>query len=248
MHYYKRNIGNYRRRTQHLSLLEHGIYNQMIDQYYLDEHALPADENRLFRMLSIKTKSEKNAARNVIADFFTLDGEFLTHPDCQKNVEAYQSLCQRNQQNAKAPRKPVASQSLASGKPEESASGLTNNQEPITNNQKQSSSQKTKFSDDDLKTAKLMFSLIKDLNSSAKEPNFSKWADTIRLMRERDSRTHNEINDLFLWANNDAFWKTNILSPETLRKQWDKLTIKKGQTVVEKHDLSNKDYGTMRML
>ncbi|VDZ89240.1 protein YfdO [Lelliottia amnigena] len=46
-------------------------------------------------------------------------------------------------------------------------------------------------------------------------------------MRVQDNRTHYEICDLFQWANRDEFWKDNILSPSSLRKQWDQLTTKR---------------------
>ena len=75
--------------------------------------------------------------------------------------------------------------------------------------------------------ARFIWGKIQQLNPKHKEPNLDKWADTVRLMRERDKRAHKEICELFAWANNDEFWGANILSPATLRKQWDKLTIKK---------------------
>lgn len=83
-----------------------------------------------------------------------------------------------------------------------------------------------KFSEDDLMTAHRMHSMILELNSNAKEPNFDSWADTIRLMRERDNRSINDIMDTFTFANNDDFWQDNILSPLKLRKHFDKLQIK----------------------
>lgn len=89
------------------------------------------------------------------------------------------------------------------------------------------SSSAKKFTDDDLKCAKYILSLCKKLKSDFKA-NLDKWADTIRLMRERDKRTHREICELFKWANEDSFWQTNILSPTKLRQQWDKLYIKRG--------------------
>jgi hypothetical protein len=75
--------------------------------------------------------------------------------------------------------------------------------------------------------AEHIFSLIKTLNPNHKQPNLESWANDIRLMVERDSRTTTEIRDLFEWANKHHFWKTNILSPATLRKQWDKLVIQR---------------------
>jgi len=87
-----------------------------------------------------------------------------------------------------------------------------------------------KFSDEDRAMAVWMFEeKIKPLYPKQKPPNYDQWAEVIRKLREIDERTLPEIKALFEWANNDTFWRTNILSPETLRKQWDKLAIKQSQ-------------------
>ena len=65
------------------------------------------------------------------------------------------------------------------------------------------------------------------MNASLSEPKWVEWANTIRLMRLQDKRTHYEICELFKWANEDDFWQENILSPSKLRKQWDPLTTKR---------------------
>ena len=85
------------------------------------------------------------------------------------------------------------------------------------------------FSENDLKLADFMYAKIQQLNPGHKKPNLDKWANTIRLIRERDNKTHNDIESLFTWANNNNFWKTNILSPAKLRDQWDTLTIQRQQ-------------------
>lgn len=77
------------------------------------------------------------------------------------------------------------------------------------------------------KTSRFIFEKIKELNPKQKEPNYKTWNRTIRLMVERDNRTETEIRELFEWSNKHYFWKTNILSPDALRKQWDKLIIQK---------------------
>lgn len=79
----------------------------------------------------------------------------------------------------------------------------------------------------DVQTAKFIFGLIQSLSPKHKPPNFDSWANDVRLMRERDHRTDDEIRSLFSWANRHHFWKTNILSPATLRKQWDKLDVQR---------------------
>ncbi len=79
-------------------------------------------------------------------------------------------------------------------------------------------------------TAEFIFNLILTLNPKHRAPNLDTWANDIRLMCERDGRTTDEIRALFEWANKHHFWKTNILSPATLRKQWDKLVIQRQNT------------------
>ena len=95
------------------------------------------------------------------------------------------------------------------------------------NFQPRTKAKKNVFSNDDLKAAEWIFHLIRKLNPSFKEPKFESWANDIRLMRERDNRTHKDICELFHWANQDRFWSVNILSPATLRAKWDQLSMKR---------------------
>ena len=99
------------------------------------------------------------------------------------------------------------------------------------------------YTDDDLKVANWIFGLIKHLSPNAKTPNLANWANEIRLMRERDKRTHKDICELFKWANQDSFWATNILSPAKLREKWDQLDIKRQscQAVKRKESFTEKN-------
>lgn len=67
---------------------------------------------------------------------------------------------------------------------------------------------------------------IRKNNSKFKEPNLQKWADDFRLMIDRDKRTVEQIVNLIDWCQEDNFWKSNILSPAKLRKQYDQLVMK----------------------
>lgn len=58
----------------------------------------------------------------------------------------------------------------------------------------------------------------------AKVPgSLEEWANTFRLMRERDGRTHERIVAVIRWATADQFWKSNILSAAKLREKFDTL-------------------------
>ena len=87
-----------------------------------------------------------------------------------------------------------------------------------------------KFSDEHLLTAKGMFKLILKVAEKTKEPNFEKWANEIRIMCEQDNLTIEEVQQVFKWANNDAFWQANILSPSSLRKHFAKLHAEKNKS------------------
>lgn len=82
---------------------------------------------------------------------------------------------------------------------------------------------KFKFDSEDIRFAEEMHKKIQQTNPSAPKPNFENWANTIRLMRERDGLTHKDMWLTFSWANGDHFWYQNIESPTKLRKHFSRL-------------------------
>ncbi|AOY88630.1 replication protein O [Marinobacter salinus] len=59
-------------------------------------------------------------------------------------------------------------------------------------------------------------------------PNFSRWANTIRLMREQDGREHRHIRVLWDWARqHEKFWAANVQSPDKLREKWSQLAMQR---------------------
>ena len=97
----------------------------------------------------------------------------------------------------------------------------------IKNYKEDTSSSKLKFETHHLQLAKLLFKEMKKNNPEVKEPNFDNWANTFRLMMERDNRQGKEIQDMILFSQQHDFWHKNILSPTSLRKQFDRLTLEK---------------------
>ena len=101
---------------------------------------------------------------------------------------------------------------------------------------------------EDLRCAEWLFSEVQRIAPSAKQPAWAGWANDIRLMRERDGRTHKEIAQLFKWACNDSFWQGNVLCPSTLRDKWTQLDIKRNKQAAApasgkpKIDMNNTDW------
>ncbi|MET4863869.1 replication protein [Morganella psychrotolerans] len=82
---------------------------------------------------------------------------------------------------------------------------------------------------DDLKAAQWIYCKVQIICPSAQEPTWHGWANDIRLMRQIDGRTHEEICRLFQWANKDPFWCSNVLCPAKLREKWGTLVIQSQQ-------------------
>jgi hypothetical protein len=99
-----------------------------------------------------------------------------------------------------------------------------------------------KFTAEDRGLAELHRDLILAVNPSAKTPeNLDKWADSYRLMRERDRRDPVRTAEILRWIFTDPTcwpgWKTNILSADKFREKYDKLNMQMGQKPVEKKPL-----------
>ncbi len=131
MHYYTFNIGDYRRDTSFLTLLEHGIYRQLLDTYYLNETPLPNDEEWIMRSHSVRTADEQRALQNVLRDFFVLQDDGWHHRGCEKVIATYKDKSAKASKSAKARWEananalPTQSERYANHKP------ITNNHKPI---------------------------------------------------------------------------------------------------------------------
>jgi uncharacterized protein YdaU (DUF1376 family) len=101
MHYYEHNIGDYRKDTSHLSLLEHGIYRQLIDSYYLSESPLTKDLEKLMRTHSIRSAEEMLSFSNVLSDFFELTEEGYIHKRCDQTIAEYHGKSEKARASAK---------------------------------------------------------------------------------------------------------------------------------------------------
>ena len=101
MHYYQHNIADYRKDTTHLTLLEHGCYRQLLDQFYLDETPLPLEEDKLFRLFNARSEDEKNAIRNVINDFWTKTEDGFIQGRSKTEIDGYKERIEVATKSAK---------------------------------------------------------------------------------------------------------------------------------------------------
>lgn len=79
------------------------------------------------------------------------------------------------------------------------------------------------FSSSDSDVANKIWQAVREAFPNSKPPAMGPWANTVRLMVERDGKTHGQILELFTWANRHSFWSANIRSPHRLREKWEQL-------------------------
>lgn len=62
--------------------------------------------------------------------------------------------------------------------------------------------------------------------NGSNRPDIKKsWRDAARLLLDKDGRTEKQVATAIDWCQNDEFWRSNILSMPTLRKQYDRLRL-----------------------
>jgi len=102
MHYYTFNVGDYRRDTSHLTLLEHGAYRQLLDTYYLSEKPISSNHANVMRTHSARTAEEVLAVENILAEFFLLTENGYIHKCCDRNIAEYRKKSDKAKESAKS--------------------------------------------------------------------------------------------------------------------------------------------------
>ena len=97
--------------------------------------------------------------------------------------------------------------------------------------------QKVSFKKSHYALALTMYHNLLAINESFKKPDLAKWANEFRLMEEMDGRTLEKMdNFLDLLATSDErmweFWRGNILSPTSMRRNYDKVVAQYRRDIV----------------
>ncbi|MCK9601852.1 MAG: hypothetical protein M0R06_22600 [Sphaerochaeta sp.] len=114
--------------------------------------------------------------------------------------------------------------------PKRYAQSETETDNSITETDQDSSSQATQGypqDSDEYRLSCLLRSLILSNRPTAKVPqNLQPWCKQFDLILRVDKRSPPEVEAVIEWCQRDPFWRSNILSPSKLRKQFDRLALK----------------------
>jgi uncharacterized protein YdaU (DUF1376 family) len=87
-------IDAYRRKTRHLSTLEHGAYRLLMDEYMADRRPLPNDDRALAGIVKLPLLEWLIIAPTIRA-FFRKRGDFLHHDRCDQELDAQDAKSKR---------------------------------------------------------------------------------------------------------------------------------------------------------
>ncbi|EHU2499057.1 DUF1376 domain-containing protein [Acinetobacter baumannii] len=100
MHYYERNIGDYYRKAGRLNILQHGVYNLLMDACY-DRESFPTLEEAI-EWVWAETEEEIDAVKFVLKKFFKLneDGVYIQN-HIKGELEKYRAFLAKQAENGK---------------------------------------------------------------------------------------------------------------------------------------------------
>jgi uncharacterized protein YdaU (DUF1376 family) len=95
MNYYERFMGDYGKKTARLTMIEHGAYTLLLDEYYSTEAPLPEPYAELYRIARAMSKEEQAAVRKIADLHFPVANDGLRHnaradeeiPKARKRIE-----------------------------------------------------------------------------------------------------------------------------------------------------------------
>lgn len=120
MNFYKHHIGDYAKKTVHLSLLEHGAYLLMLHAYYGTEKPLPVEA--LYRITHAHTKAERAAVDSVAAQFWKKTDAGLVNGRAFEELEIAVVQVSAARENGKRGGRPKITQRVSENNPVSSES------------------------------------------------------------------------------------------------------------------------------
>lgn len=138
MHYFKKNIGDYAKKTGRLSMLQHGAYTLLIDSCY-DRERFPTLEDAI-EWTWASSKEELEAVEFVLRRFFVLEDGVYVQSRIKEEIAEYHAKSSTNKRIAEdreAKRKATnttRTRNVHASSPD--VHEAPPNQEPVTNNYK----------------------------------------------------------------------------------------------------------------
>ena len=133
MHFYQFHIGDYKSHTHHLSVIEDLAYRRLLDHYYL--HEAPIKQRDIARQIGMRDHEQE--VLTVLDEFFVSTEQGYVNPRADEEISKYRKFSEDGKKGA-AKRWQKGGNGEANSPPNATPIA-TNNQEPITKNQRKPS-------------------------------------------------------------------------------------------------------------
>lgn len=114
-------------------------------------------------------------------------------------------------------------------RPQQQSNNINKNDKNVKNDKKEYS-----LNSNEYRLAEYLYNHIKKNNPNHREVNLQSWAKDMDLLLRIDKRPVEEVKAIIEYCQNDVFWHTNILSASKLRKQYDRLNLKRKEVIKPK--------------
>ncbi|MGM0614755.1 MAG: YdaU family protein [Pseudomonadota bacterium] len=95
-------IGDFAKKTMHLTHEERGIYLSLLMRYYDTEAPLPPDTEAVARLVCARNADAMRVVCDVLSEFFTLHDDGWHNERADEEIQAYQSKREKARNSAKA--------------------------------------------------------------------------------------------------------------------------------------------------
>ena len=122
MHYYERNIGDYHRKAGRLNILQHGVYNLLIDACY-DRETFPTTIEEAIDWVWATSPEEIEAVKFVLKKFFKQEDGMYIQKHIQEDLNSYKSFIGKQSDNGKKGGRPKGSKNKKNNSGNDDAGG-----------------------------------------------------------------------------------------------------------------------------
>ena len=102
MKFWPRYVGDFKKKTASLTLLEKGVYTELLDYYYANEEPLPADSSRIMAIVGARTAIEHKAVGTVLDMFFVKNGAGWVNERAQEEIAKWHVKSKKASASAKS--------------------------------------------------------------------------------------------------------------------------------------------------
>ena len=103
MNWYEKHLGDWAKKTGHLSMAEEGAYNRLCDWCYAHERPLPLAERDVCRIARVVSRHDRAAVLRVLHEFFELAPDGWHQSRIDKVLSEYMVRVSRNTNNPSSP-------------------------------------------------------------------------------------------------------------------------------------------------